>query len=136
MLRQPHKRGRMVWLTQHPGEGEPLAELPWVAADCLRRGPVRMLRTLRDALAADVEERLPQVRLPVLLVRGRGDPVAPQPWLEHAADLLPDATVAVVPAAHAVDDSHPRELAAVVASSLDRAGPDAARARPGGAAPQ
>lgn len=117
------------------GPREPLAELPWVAADSLRCGLERMLRTLRDALAVDVEERLPQVRPPVLLVRGRDDPVAPQPWLEHAADLLPDATLAVVPGAHAVNYGHPRELAAAVASSPDGAGPDAARtARRGGPA--
>lgn len=118
------------------GPREPLAELPWVAADYLRCGPRRMLRTLCDAVAVDVEERLPQMHLPVLLVRGEDDPVAPQAWLEHAADLLPDARAAAVPGAHGVNCSHPHELAAVVAPFLGGSGPDAARARPGGRAPQ
>ena len=104
------------------GPREPAAELPWVAADYLRCGPSRMLRTLRDALAPDVEERLPRMDLPVLLVRGRADPVAPQPWLEHAADLLPDARVVVVPGAHAVNYSHPAELADVIVPFLDDVG--------------
>ena len=62
--------------------------------------------------------------LPVLLVRGRADPVAPQPWLEHAAGLLPDARVVVVPGAHAVNYSHPGELAEAVVPFLAGGGPD------------
>ncbi len=106
------------------GLREPLSELPWVVADYFRCGPARMLQTLRDALTADVEERLRVMALPVLLVRGEGDPVAPQPWLDHAASLLPDASVAVLPGAHAVTYSHPEELADAIAAFLDADGPD------------
>ena len=44
--------------------------------------------------------------------------MAPQPWLEHAADLLPDARVVVVPGAHAVNHDHPGELAEAVVPFL------------------
>lgn len=98
---------------------EPRSTLPWAFADYVRCGPLRMLRTLRDALAVPVEERLPRIAVPVLLVRGERDPVAPQPWIDRAAALLPDARAVVVPgAAHGVNYSHPRELADVVAPFL------------------
>ncbi len=100
------------------GLREPVSELPWVAADYFRCGPARMLKTLRDALSADVEDRLREMHLPVLLVRGEGDPVAPQAWLDHAASLLPDARTAVLPGAHAVTYSHPGELAAAIEGFL------------------
>lgn len=104
------------------GLREPVSELPWVAADYFRCGPARMLKTLRDALSADVEDRLREMHLPVLLVRGRGDPVAPQQWLDHAASLLPDASMAVLPGAHAVTYSHPGELAAAIEAFLNDEG--------------
>ncbi len=106
------------------GLREPVSELPWVAADYFRCGPARMLQTLRDALTADVEARLRAMRLPVLLVRGEGDPVAPQDWLEHAASLLTDASVTVLPGAHAVTYSHPDELAAAITAFVSDDGPD------------
>ncbi len=100
------------------GRREPVSELPWVVADYFRCGPARMLKTLRDALSADVEDRLREMHLPVLLLRGRGDPVAPQQWLERAASRLPDARTAVLPGAHAVTYSHPDELAAAIEAFL------------------
>jgi 2-hydroxy-6-oxonona-2,4-dienedioate hydrolase len=97
-----------------------------VAMDYLRSGPVRTLTTARHMLAHRLEERLPLVAAPALVVRGARDPIAPQRWAERAAALLPDGRLAVVPgAAHAAHFSHPRELLELVL--MDAARPRSSR---------
>ncbi len=99
---------------------EPLSLIPLVAADYLRAGPGRILRTLRYALADPLEEKLPTLEMPALVVRGGRDPVVSEPWTEKVCQLLPRGRLAVIPAAaHALQLSHPRELAALLTPFLD-----------------
>lgn len=78
-----------------------------------------MWRSTRDALTSPAEHVLPHLDVPVLLLRGERDPVAPQPWIERAASLLPDARTVVVPgAAHGVTYSHPDEVCRAVLGFL------------------
>ena len=84
-------------------------------------GPGRTWRTFRHALADPVETKLRGIDVPALLVRGSGDPLSPQRWVEEMAALLPRGEVAVVPkAGHALNWSRPRELAALVRDFLAR----------------
>lgn len=72
----------------------------------------RALQTLRYALADRIEEKLPRVSLPTLIVRGGKDPLVPQAWAEEITGLLPHAHLVVIPhAAHAVNYDAPEELA-------------------------
>lgn len=85
--------------------------IPLATSDYVRAGPVRMWRTLRDALDARVEQRAPHVHVPVLVVRGQHDPIVPQRWAQQLTDLLPDGHLLVIPgAAHAVNYSAPAAL--------------------------
>ena len=78
------------------------------AADYLRAGPARILRTLRYALADPLEEKLPGLGMPALVVRSRRDPVVSEAWTEKVYGLLPRGHLAVIPAAaHALQFSHP-----------------------------
>ena len=52
-------------------------------------GLVRSWRTATHALEDRIEEKLPHVTAPALVVRGARDAVAPQGWCERAAGLLP-----------------------------------------------
>ena len=57
-----------------------------------------------------IEQKLPRIAAPVLLVRGEKDPIAPQRWIEEASRLLRTDRVAVIPGwGHAVPFSAPEE---------------------------
>ena len=91
-----------------------------VAGEYARTGPRRLLGTLRHALGDAIETKLPRLTVPVLVVRGARDAIAPQEWAEELVRVLPRGRLAVVPGAgHALNYSAPRELAAIVRSFLD-----------------
>jgi pimeloyl-ACP methyl ester carboxylesterase len=76
------------------------------------RGQLPLVRTM---LADRIEERLPRMTAPALVVRGGRDPVVPQRWAEEAAALLPNGRLLVLPSAtHAANYTAPSELAAAV----------------------
>jgi pimeloyl-ACP methyl ester carboxylesterase len=81
----------------------------------LETGPRLMLPTLRYMLADRIEDKLPELEIPVLVVHGERDPVAPWPWIETAATLAPNGRAAAIAGgAHAVNYSHPHDLTAVL----------------------
>jgi 2-hydroxy-6-oxonona-2,4-dienedioate hydrolase len=87
--------------------------------DYLRAGPRRVVGTLRVALRDRIEEKLPRVTAPTLVVRGGRDVLVPQRWAEEVTRLLPNARLVVVPgSAHAVNYSRPDELATAVRQFL------------------
>jgi 2-hydroxy-6-oxonona-2,4-dienedioate hydrolase len=80
-----------------------------------RCGFRRLIKTFRYALEDRIEEKLPRVRVPALVVRGSKDPIVPQRWAEEATRLLPDGRLAVIPGApHTVVYDAPLELARLV----------------------
>jgi pimeloyl-ACP methyl ester carboxylesterase len=100
-----------------------LADLPrerlrlWAehVPDALRAGPVRIIGLLRGAWAHRIEDDLPSVAAPVLVVRGSQDPIAPATWIRRAAALAPDGSAGSVPGApHAANYSAPAALADAV----------------------
>ena len=100
---------------------------PWrlaliVLRDYLRVRPLRLLATLRHALADHIEEKLPDIKVPVLIVCGALDPVVTVAWSTEAARLVgisspgaAGATLSVVPtAAHALPYDDPMTFAALI----------------------
>lgn len=99
---------------------EPLALIPVALWDYLTAGLLRVLRTLGHALQDRVEEKLPRVRVPTLVVCGERDPLVPRDWAERAARLLPSGALHVIPgAAHAVNFNSPEELVRVILPFLE-----------------
>jgi pimeloyl-ACP methyl ester carboxylesterase len=89
--------------------------------DYLRFGFRRGYRALRIMLADRIEEKLPRISVPTLVVRGSRDPIVPQRWAERVAALLPKGELAVIPgAAHAVNYDRPDELAIEVIRFLGK----------------
>lgn len=90
----------------------------------LRRLQVQAYRTmgLRRAweniklvLADRIEERLPLVQAPTLVVRGENDPIVPQRWAEEVARLLPHGELRVIQeGSHALNYSFPDQFVAVM----------------------
>lgn len=70
---------------------------------------------VRVMLGDRIESKLPHIGVPALVLRGRADPIAPEPWIRRVAALLPEACSLTLPAgAHGVHFTHP----ALVASAM------------------
>ena len=91
-----------------------------VVGDYLRAGLPRVWRTLRSALADPLEESLPLVRVPALVVRGSRDPIVSRRWAQDVARLLPEGRYAEIPGApHAANYSTPHALVRLVLPFLE-----------------
>jgi len=78
-------------------------------------GMGRSLGTFRCALDDRIEDKLPRVTAPTLVVRGEYDPIVPQRWAEEVAALLPNGRLAVIRrGAHCVNYSTPGAFARLV----------------------
>jgi pimeloyl-ACP methyl ester carboxylesterase len=90
-------------------------QLPILAADVRDAGVRRVSATLRHAVRDRITAKLATIRVPALLVRGSRDRIAPQPWLDHLATLIPDAeTLVLRGAAHNAVTTAGPELAAAI----------------------
>ena len=99
---------------------EPRSLVRLVVLEYARFGPLRLARLARSALADRIEEKLPLVAAPALVLRGARDPLAPPRWAREAASLLPQGRLAVVEGeAHACHYSAPGQVASVVERFLE-----------------
>ena len=80
--------------------------------DFLEMGPRRVWGTYHAALADRIEDKLPNLQVPVLLVRGERDPIANRNWLERMTGLLLNVRTETIPRApHALAFSAPQKIA-------------------------
>lgn len=94
-------------------------QTPLILRDYRDAGLRRLRLTFRAALADRIEDKLPALALPVLVVRGERDRLVPQAWAEQVTRLLPQGRLAVVPgAAHTLNFSMPDALAEAVGAFL------------------
>jgi pimeloyl-ACP methyl ester carboxylesterase len=95
-------------------------QAPILAADIRDAGPRRVVKTLRYAVTDHIDTKLAALRVPTLLIRGSLDRIAPQSWLDRAADLIPGArTLTTVGAAHNVVTTAGAETATAVTTFID-----------------
>lgn len=74
----------------------------------------REFRSFQLSLDDHMEDRLPRVAAPTLVVRGQHDPICRAPWVEEVARLLPDGRLVLIPGvAHTLVFTAPEQLAAV-----------------------
>ncbi|HKO89860.1 MAG TPA: alpha/beta fold hydrolase, partial [Polyangiaceae bacterium] len=95
---------------------------PIVLRDYLRFGPMNALQLFGELVRFPSLERLLRTPVPTLAVIGTRDPLMPPPWrIREVARLAPPhLTIALIDgAAHAMNFSHPGELAHVITSWLD-----------------
>lgn len=84
--------------------------IPFV--DLLRSGIIRSKKTLQYYLEDRIEDKLPDITVPTLVIRGAKDPIISQEWAEEVTRLLPDGRLRVVPgAAHTMVAANPIEMA-------------------------
>ena len=99
---------------------EPLSLVPVLTREYLAAGLRRTIRTLQYAFEDRMEEHLPHIQAPTLVVRGAKDPVVRQRWVEEVHQLLPKSKLVVIEgAAHVVNFSSPEQLVRVVREFMD-----------------
>ena len=113
-LRQQLGRGLLDVLREHPSQ--PLVQ----ARDYAKFGLRRSLRTFRFAARDRIEEKLPLVGAPALVVHGERDPIVSQSWAEEVTRLLPRGRLVVIPGApHTLNYSTPRAFVRVLRPFLE-----------------
>lgn len=99
---------------------EPPSLLPVLLKDYRAAGVRQSLGALRETFRDRIEERLPHVEAPTLVVRGERDPVVPQAWAERAARLLKAGDLVVIPGApHTLNWDVPGALCEVAVPFLE-----------------
>lgn len=93
---------------------EPPSFLTRVIPAYLRVGPRRLYHVLAAQAQHSTVPLLPRVRVPVLVIEGRHDPVIPHSALRVLCDHLPTASTRTVDGPHAFWYSHPARTAALM----------------------
>lgn len=88
--------------------------------DLLDMGPKRLLGSLGVMVSDRIEEKLPRVAAPTLVVRGGHDRLVPARWAARAAALLPNGQVATIPdRPHTINYNAPDAVARLVRDFVD-----------------
>jgi pimeloyl-ACP methyl ester carboxylesterase len=107
------------WLADVPRERP--SQGPILLRDARDAGWRRLAGTLRHSVRDRIEDTLPAVPVPALVVRGGVEPIVPARWAAQAAALLPRGELAVLPGSpHNSVYSAAPELAAAVEGFLGR----------------
>jgi 2-hydroxy-6-oxonona-2,4-dienedioate hydrolase len=111
---------QQMWRFLQNAPWEDASQTPIQLYDYWQAGLPRVVETMQMALADRIEEKLPYIRVPTLVVRGQQDPVVPQPWAEEVVNLLPDGRLVVIPGGgHTLNYSRPLELARVTRAFIE-----------------
>ncbi len=94
-------------------------ELPIQAYDYWLAGIGRIRRSIDIALSDRIEDKLPAMQCPTIVVRGAKDPVVPQHWAEEVTRLLPNGRLAIIPGAgHTINYSNALEFSRIAREFL------------------
>lgn len=100
-------------------QNEPLPLIRIALKDYWGVGLKRAVETLKIALEDRIEEKLPHIAMPTLVVQGGKDPLVPQRWAEEVTRLLPRGEIKVIPGVgHAVNYAAPVEFVRAMRSFL------------------
>jgi 2-hydroxy-6-oxonona-2,4-dienedioate hydrolase len=88
--------------------------------DYARAGLTRVIQTIKIALNDRIEDKLPHISAPTLVVRGEQDAIVPQQWAEDVCRLLPHGQLTVVPrTAHTMNYTSPDVFVAAIRPFLE-----------------
>jgi 2-hydroxy-6-oxonona-2,4-dienedioate hydrolase len=95
--------------TEAPGLG-------WITiVDYVKAGMRRIRATIGLAMEDRIEDKLPRIAAPTLVVRGDKDPLVPQEWAEEVVRRLPRGELRVLPGlGHTINYTAPKEFVAAL----------------------
>lgn len=108
------RRVARVLATETPGELR-------AVAPAYARGRRRLVSLLRSGMADRPEDVVGDVACPMLLLRGRADPVCPASWVDALARRAPDAVTMTLPGGHNFPYGHAGATALAVARFVESA---------------
>lgn len=92
--------------------------------DYWKAGFSRVLHTFQMSLADPIEEKLPDVKVPTLVVRGEHDPLVPPEWAREIVNLLPQSQfVEIAGGGHTLNYKMPEAVARVTRTFLNSTQP-------------
>ena len=98
---------------------EPFSLILLAVRDYFKFGFRRKARTLQFALRDCIEDKLPRITAPTLIIRGELDTVVPSDWAREATDLLPNGKLIEIPGGtRGINYQSPREFAEAVRKFL------------------
>ncbi len=118
----PHNRPIVKGVAQLALAGlrEPLGMAPIAVNDYLHYGLIQTWDLFRSMIAFPAVERFLGLEMPMLIVLGDRDPLVSERRLRFVVEQLPTTTlVSIDGAAHAINFSHPDQLANVVHAFMD-----------------
>ena len=89
-----------------------------VVAPSYLSGGVQFFRFLRTALLDRPEDIIANVSVPILVITGEDDPLAPPSWAQHLATLA-SARLVVMPGAHNACYPYPSEADAALRQAVE-----------------
>lgn len=102
--------------------GEPPLTNALVLIDYLQCGAIWFMRHLRHMLTYRTEEGAARLAVPLLVIRGGNDPIAPLDWGRRLRDRARRGSLVVVPGhRHNVQHTAPRSVASAITSFVARA---------------
>jgi 2-hydroxy-6-oxonona-2,4-dienedioate hydrolase len=90
-----------------------------MARDLVDCGPRRIVVTLNHAFKDKIEDTVGKLAIPATVVRGRGDTLVSRAWVEELAGRARRGELLEMDGGHALNHSHPRELASLVATVVE-----------------
>lgn len=112
----------LLWRTLRTAPAESPRQLPILVRDFREAGLRRALQTYGHAMTDRIEDTLPRVHAPTLVVRGDRDRIVPRAWAEEVTRLLPHGRLVVLPhAGHTLNFTVPASLAAAVRAFMAEA---------------
>lgn len=110
---------RQLWRCARTGLRSDVTHTPLLISDARRAGWRRVARTFRYQLSDRIEQKLPKITQPTLVIRGSRDPIAPQRWVEQASAVLPNGRWETIDGgAHIVHYTLPQSVGLVIRNFL------------------
>jgi pimeloyl-ACP methyl ester carboxylesterase len=95
--------------------GEPPTVNTTVFLDYLRCGPVWYLKQARHMVSYRIEDRVPRLTMPFLVIRGGNDPIAGRSWCRRLCGRAEQGSFVTVPGhRHVVQFTAPRAVASAI----------------------
>ena len=106
---------RLTWASAY----EKLSLYPIITVDYWRAGIPRIVQQAIRVMGEPLEEQLPSVVTPTLVIAGQLDPLGTLAWCERIVRLLPNGQLAVIEhTGHAMQHAAPADTAAAVEQFL------------------